>query len=83
MDGKELHLTPIEYKLLCLLSKHVGKVLTHTYITQEIWGRSWVERRGIAACIYGDTPQEDRERAGYAPVYPDTYRVGYRMLRVE
>lgn len=41
MDGKELHLTPIEYKLLCLLSKHVGKVLTHTYITQEIWGRSW------------------------------------------
>ena len=25
----------------CLLSKNVGKVLTHTYITQNIWGRSW------------------------------------------
>ncbi len=37
----ELHLTPIEYKLLCLLSKNVGKVLTHTFITQNIWGRSW------------------------------------------
>ena len=36
----ELHLTPIEYKLLCLLSKNVGKVLTHTFITQQIWGRS-------------------------------------------
>ena len=36
LDGQELHLTPIEYKLLCLLSKNVGKVLTHTYITQNI-----------------------------------------------
>ena len=41
IDGEELHLTPIEYKLLCLLSKNVGKVLTHTYITQQIWGSSW------------------------------------------
>ena len=40
-DGQELHLTPIEYKLLCLMSRNVGKVLTHTYITQNIWGRSW------------------------------------------
>jgi len=41
LDGRELHLTPIEYKLLCLLSRHVGKVLTHTFLTQNIWGRSW------------------------------------------
>ena len=39
LKGEELHLTPIEYKLLCLLSRNVGKVLTHTYITQQIWGR--------------------------------------------
>ena len=30
LDGEELHLTPIEYKLLCLLSRNVGRVLTHT-----------------------------------------------------
>lgn len=41
LDGEELHLTPIEYKLLCLLARNVGKVLTHTYITQQIWGSSW------------------------------------------
>lgn len=41
LKDEELHLTPIEYKLLCLLSKNVGKVLTHTYITQEVWGSSW------------------------------------------
>ena len=39
LKEEELHLTPIEYKLLCLLSRNVGKVLTHTYITQQIWGR--------------------------------------------
>ena len=39
--GEELHLTPIEYKLLCLLSKNIGKVLTHTYITQKVWGSTW------------------------------------------
>ena len=33
LGEEELHLTPIEYKLLCLLSHNVGKVLTHTFIT--------------------------------------------------
>lgn len=38
LDETELHLTPIEYKLLCLLAKNVGKVLTHKYIIQNVWG---------------------------------------------
>lgn len=37
-NGKEIHLTPIEYKLLCLLAKNVGKVLTHNFILKEVWG---------------------------------------------
>ena len=41
LDGEELHLTPYEYKLLCLLAHNVGKVLTHSYITREIWGAAW------------------------------------------
>ena len=41
MNGEKLHLTPIEYKLLCVLAQNVGKVLTHTYITQKIWGNSY------------------------------------------
>ena len=41
LKGEELHLTPIEYKLLCLLAQNAGKVLTHTFITQKIWGNSW------------------------------------------
>ena len=38
LDGEELHLTPIEYKLLCLLAKNVGKVMTHKHIIQCVWG---------------------------------------------
>ena len=41
MNDEEIHLTPIEYKLLCLLAKNNGKVLTHTFITNNIWGSSF------------------------------------------
>lgn len=35
---EEVHLTPIEYKMLTLLVMNAGKVLTHRYIQQEVWG---------------------------------------------
>ena len=38
IDGKEIHVTPIEYKLLTLLVSNRGKVLTHNYIQSKIWG---------------------------------------------
>ncbi len=38
VEDKEVHLTPIEYKIIVLLSKNVGKVLTHDYLIKEIWG---------------------------------------------
>lgn len=40
-DGEDLRLTPIEFKLLSLLSRNTGKELTHTFITQNIRGHSW------------------------------------------
>ena len=42
LDDEELHLTPIEYKLLCLLAKNVGKVLTHKYIIQSVCVYLWL-----------------------------------------
>lgn len=38
MVGERVHLTPIEYKIMALLLRHPGKVLTHDYIIKEIWG---------------------------------------------
>lgn len=40
VKAEEIHVTPIEYKILCLLAKNIGRVLTHTHITKEIWGSS-------------------------------------------
>jgi two-component system KDP operon response regulator KdpE len=39
----EKHLTPIEYRLLALLVKHAGKVLTHRQLLKEVWGPGYVE----------------------------------------
>jgi two-component system, OmpR family, KDP operon response regulator KdpE len=44
VDGTEVHLTPIEYRLLAALVKHAGKVLTHRHLLSEVWGPGYVER---------------------------------------
>ncbi len=38
VEGREVRLTPTEYRLLALLGRHAGKVLTHRQILREIWG---------------------------------------------
>lgn len=38
VEGNEVHLTPIEYRLLCLMIANRGKVLTHNYILKQVWG---------------------------------------------
>lgn len=43
VDGKDVHLTPIEYKLLVLLVENRGKVLTHSYINKQVWGYEYTE----------------------------------------
>ena len=71
LGGEELHLTPIEYKLLCLLSKNVGKVLTHTFITQNIWGSSW--DNDIASLrVFMATLRKKIEQKPHSPQYIQT-----------
>ena len=83
LRGEELHLTPIEYKLLCLLSQNTGRVLTHTYITQHVWGRSW-ENNVASLRVFMATLRKKLEAAPGSPQYIQTHvGVGYRMIRVE
>ena len=83
LDGQELHLTPSEYKLLCLLCKNLGKVLTHTFITQQIWGRSW-ENDVASLRVFMATLRKKLEKEPGSPKYIQTHiGVGYRMLKVE
>ena len=83
MEEEELHLTPIEYKLLCLLSKNVGKVLTHTYITQNIWGHSW-ENDVASLRVFMATLRKKLEKNSDSVQYIQKHvGIGYRMIKVE
>lgn len=83
MGEEELHLTPSEYKLLCLLCKNVGKVLTHNFIAQQLWGRSW-ENDVASLRVFMATLRKKLEQGPDSPQYIQTHiGVGYRMLKVE
>ena len=83
LGDNELHLTPIEYKLLCLMAQNVGKVLTHTYITQKVWGSSW-ENDLASLRVFMASLRKKLEAVPDSPQYIQTHiGVGYRMMRVE
>lgn len=83
LNGEELKLTTMEYKLLCLLAKNTGKVLTHTYITQSIRGRSW--DNDIASLrVFMATLRKKIEPTPDSVKYIQTHiGIGYRMLKVD
>ena len=82
IEGRELSLTPTEYKLLVLLARNVDKVLTHTYITHEIWGTSWDS--DIASLrVFMRTLRKKVEADPSHPSMIQTHvGVGYRMQRL-
>ncbi len=83
LGGEEMHLTPIEYKLLCLLAQNTGKVLTHTFILQKVWGSSWESNVGSLR-VFMATLRKKLEKTPDAPQYIQTHiGIGYRMLKVE
>lgn len=81
MEGNEVHLTPIEYKLLCVLAKNTGKVLTHNYILKEVWG-SVLASDTPSLRVFMATLRKKIEKNPSDPQYIQTHiGVGYRMIR--
>ena len=81
LAGQPLKLTPIEYRLLCLLAQNVGKVLTHKYITQKVWGVGW-ENNIASLRVFMATLRKKLEILPDSPCYIQTHiGVGYRMLK--
>lgn len=77
--GAEIHLTPIEYRLLTVLVKHAGKVLTHRLLLQEVWGPNYVERAHYLR-IYMGTLRHKLEKDPARPRFLLTeVGVGYRL----
>lgn len=83
MNGKEIHLTPIEYKLLCLLAKNAGKVLTHTYITQEIWGSAFDNDIASLRVFMATLRKKLEKNSAVDQQYIQTHiGIGYRMNKL-
>lgn len=81
--GEEaLKLTPTEYKLPCLLAKDVGKVLTHTYLTDKIWGSSW-ESDMASLRVHMATLRKKVEKDPDTQYIQTHIGIGYRMLKNE
>ena len=76
---EEVHLTPIEYKLLAALLKHRGKVVTHRQLLKEVWGPSYVEQNPYLRIFILNLRrklEDDPTRPQYLLTEPG---VGYRL----
>jgi two-component system KDP operon response regulator KdpE len=79
VSAKEIHLTPIEYKLLTTLIRHAGKVLTHRQLLKEVWGPLHVEE-GHYLRVYMRQLRNKLEKTPAHPRYLVTeLGVGYRL----
>ncbi|MFZ1059305.1 MAG: response regulator [Candidatus Rokuibacteriota bacterium] len=78
--GQEVHLTPIEYRLLTTLVRHAGKVLTHRQLLTEVWGPSHVDQAHYLRVYMGQLRRKleaDPARPRYLLTEPG---VGYRLV---
>lgn len=83
VDDKEVHLTPMEYKLLCLLARNVGKVLTYNYILKEVWVKA-LESDVSSLRVFMATLRKKIEKDTSHPQYIQTHiGVGYRLIRIQ
>ena len=83
VNGEELRLTPIEYRLLCLLAQNVGKVLTHTFITQRIWGKSMESDIASLRVYMAMLRRKIESASGSETQYIQTHiGIGYRMIKL-
>lgn len=83
INGQEIHLTPIEYKILVLLIKHPGKVLTHRQILKEVWGQAYAEEHHYLRVYMGQLRhklEDDPARPKFLITEPG---VGYRLKEQE
>lgn len=80
IQNEIVHLTPTEYKLLTLLAKHQGKVLTHRFIINEIWGAASLgDTQSLRVCM-GNLRRKIEEDTAQPRYIITEVGVGYRLL---
>jgi two-component system KDP operon response regulator KdpE len=79
VEKNEIHLTPIEYKLLLLLAQNAGRVVTHRQLLREVWGPNSVEHTHYLRVYMGQLRhklEKNPSRPEYLVTEPG---VGYRL----
>jgi len=79
-DGQPIHLTPIEYRLIALLVRHAGKVLTHRFILKEVWGPGSVEDTHYLRVFMANLRRKIEEDPAQPRYLLTEVGVGYRLL---
>ena len=69
---EEIHLMPIEYNLLCLLAKNIGKVLTHQYILDKVWVNA-IESDLSSLRVYLTSLRKKNRKKESRKIYTNTY----------
>lgn len=78
--GSEVHLTPIEYRLLAVLVANVGRVITHKQLLREVWGPSHSEQNHYLRIYMGHLRQKLEIDAAQPRHLLTESGVGYRLL---
>lgn len=79
-DGQKVHLTQIEFRLLAVLLRHPGKVLTHRHLLQEVWGPSYVGRSHYLRIYMGHLRRKLEEDPARPKHVLTEIGVGYRLV---
>jgi two-component system, OmpR family, KDP operon response regulator KdpE len=77
--GREVHLTPTEYKLLTLLIRHAGKVLTHRQLLKDVWGVHYAGQSHYARVYMAQLRQKLEEDPARPRLLITEPGVGYRL----
>ena len=79
VEGREIHLTPIEYRLLVLLARNAGKVLTHRQILKEVWGPSYTGQTQYLRVFMAQLRRKIEQDPARPRLLVTEPGVGYRM----
>lgn len=78
--GKEIHLTPIEYRLLTVLIANAGRVLTHRHLLREVWGPAHAEDSHYLRVHMGNLRRKLEDDPAQPRYIVTETAVGYRLL---
>lgn len=79
LDGKEVHLTRIEYKLLLTLIKYAGKVVTHKQLLKDIWGHQYSEESNYLRVYMAHLRRKLEQDSAQPKHFLTEAGVGYRL----